>query len=223
MENINIHNKNLEIICDMDDVLVNLSEFVVNQYNKDFDDNMNWQDNKSYWWGDCKKAYKSYFEQRLIKKGTFINPRPTENSIKTLNKLHEEGFKIIFCTYPQYDSDYCIKEKIQWLQQYFKWFSIDENLVFTHNKGLLAKSNRILLDDNLDHIFSFISNGGIGCIFNQSWNGNVGNRRFIGYRITRFEEFYTVVHNLENELIIKKHYETNVLKEISFHNKYYVK
>lgn len=222
MENANIHNKNLEIICDMDDVLVNLSEFVVNQYNKDFNDNMNWQDNKSYWWGDCKKAPKSYFEQLLLKKGTFINPKPTENAIKTLNKLHEEGFKIIFCTYPQYDSDYCIKEKIQWLQQYFKWFDIDKHLVFTYNKKLLAKSNRILLDDNLDHIFSFINNGGTGCIFNQGWN-EVINRRFIGYRIKKFEQLYTVAHNLENELSTKKCYKTNILKEISFHNKYYVK
>lgn len=223
MEINNIHNKQLEIIMDMDDVLVNLSEYMVSKYNIDFNDKINWQDNKSYWWGDCKKAPQSYFEQLLLKKSTFINPKPTQNSVEILNKLHEEGFTIIFCTYPQYDSDYCIQEKIQWLQTYFKWFDIDKHLVFTHNKGLLAKPNRVLLDDNLDHIFSFINNGGIGCIFNQGWNEDLGDKRFIGYRVQDFENFCTVVENLEKELEAKIYYETNILEQIDLHNNYYVK
>lgn len=78
---------NLVLVLDMDEVVVDFSQYIIEQYNKDFKDNMAVEDNKSYWWADCPKASKPYFENLLLKKGTFLKPKATKDAIKIINKL----------------------------------------------------------------------------------------------------------------------------------------
>lgn len=197
--------KNYEIYLDMDEVLVNLSEYVVSCYNKDFNDNMKWEDNNSYWWKDCKKAKTIYFEQLLLKRGTFYLPNPIDNAIEIVTKLHNEGFDIHILTMPQWN-EYCVQEKVLWVQKYLPFIDINKNMHFTGNKGIIARANRILLDDNSTHLESWKKNNGIGIAFRDfGWS-----KDWTGHRVNNFDEFYKLVHKLEEDNVRIKGLKTNV-------------
>ena len=169
------------IFLDMDETVVALSEYVVKQYNNLHNDNMKWTDNHSYWWGDCKKANKDFFETLLQTRGTFLNPKPMKNAITILNKLHDEGYDIHIITLPQWKSYFSTKEKVEWIEKYLPFINIDTNFHCTNNKGLLAKKNRILIDDNPRYLKNWEDHGGISICFNynfcydwsKSWIGEV--------------------------------------------------
>lgn len=187
----------LEIYYDMDEVLYDLSKYVVNKYNKCFHDSMNPKNNKSYFWGDCKKAPKKYFENLLLRSGTFYCGSPVRDSIETVVKLHKEGFKIKIVTLPQYYSYTCIKEKVMWIENYLPFLNIERDLIFGGDKSLLAKTKRILLDDNMDNLKKWKNESGIAIAFSQPWND-----KWNGLRVNNHKEFYTLIHQLKNNLII---------------------
>lgn len=191
-----MNKRNYEVYLDLDETVVCLSQYIVEEcYNKDFHDNMKWQENDAYWWGDCKKAPKLYFEQLLLKRGTFALPKPVDGAIETITKLHNEGFDIHILTMPTWNSLYCVQEKVQWVQKYLPFIDINTHFHCTGNKGILAKSNRILLDDNGAHLKAWSENHGTAVAFGGfSWNAD-----WTGDRANNFDEFYDLVHKLEEE------------------------
>lgn len=182
-----------ELFFDQDEVLVNLSKQVINHYNKDFNDDFDYKLNKSYWWLDCPKSNKSYFQKLLLQQGVFLDAPPVEDTIEILNKLYNEDFNIHIITLPQWNSLYCVKEKVDWVQKYLPFINIETNFHMTGYKGIMAKSNRILLDDNINHLNSWKENGGISIAFKDfNWNSEWKN-----YRVQSHEEFYDLIHKLE--------------------------
>lgn len=196
----------LEIFYDMDEVLYDLSSYIINKYNKDFNDNMKPNDNKSYWWSDCDQASKEYFENLLLEKGAFYKGIPINNSIDIATILHEKGFKIKIITLPQYDSDYCVSEKVKWIEKYLPFINVEKDLIFTGDKSLLAKPNRILLDDNINNLIEWKRKGGISLAFSQPWNN-----KWEGLRINNHKEFYHLIYKIQNNLI-------NTNNDIDLHN-----
>lgn len=201
--------KQLEIFYDMDEVLYDLSSYIIiNKYNKDFNDNMKPSDNKSYWWNDCKKATKQYFKNLLLKKGIFYNGNSVNDSIEVATKLYKEGFKTKIITLPQYNSNYCVNEKVKWIEKYLPFINVEKDLVFTGSKSVLAKPNRILLDDNMNNLIEWKRKGGISVAFSQPWND-----KWKGLRVNNHKEFYHLIHQIQNNLT-----NANVGKGIDLHN-----
>lgn len=201
-------NKQLELYFDMDEVLYNLNEYIVIKYNKDFNDNMLPSDNKSYWWTDCRKAPKSYFENLLLQKGVFYNGDPIKDAIETVTKLYNEGFKIKIITLPQYNSDYCVKEKIMWIQKYLPFIDVEKDLIFTGDKSLIAKENRVLVDDNISHLQPWQNENGISIAFSKPWSNN-----WTGLKANNWKEVYISIHQIQNNLI-----NDNVDNGVNLHN-----
>ena len=154
------------LVCyfDMDEVVYNLSKIVVEQYNHEFNDNMNYKDNKSYWWADCKKAPKSFFEKLLYKDGLFLHGSCIDGMKELIDKLYNSGHKVHFVTAPQYEGK-CFEEKVQWLKNTFEWFDPSKHFIATESKYLLAKENRILIDDNSKYLDQWDKAGGIAIGF----------------------------------------------------------
>ncbi|APH20807.1 TPA: 5' nucleotidase, NT5C type [Clostridium botulinum] len=200
--------KQLEIYYDMDEVLYDLSSYIINKYNKDFNDDMKPNDNKSYWWSDCNKASKEYFKNLLLEKGAFYKSSPVNNSINIATILHEKGFKIKIITLPQYNSDYCVSEKVKWIKEYLPFINVEKDLVFTGDKSLLARDNRVLLDDNINNLIEWKRKDGISVAFSQHWND-----KWKGLRVSNHKEFYTLIHQIQNNLI-----NNNAEKSIDLHN-----
>ncbi|HCL4455089.1 TPA: hypothetical protein N2D10_003115 [Clostridium botulinum] len=201
--------KQLEIFYDMDEVLYDLSSYIIiDKYNKKFNDNMKPNDNKSYWWSDCKKASKKYFENLLLEKGAFYKGSPVNNSIDIATILHNKGFKIKIITLPQYNSNYCVSEKVKWIEEYLPFINVEKDLIFTGDKSLLAKDNRVLLDDNINNLIEWKRKGGISVAFSQPWND-----KWKGLRINNHKKFYHLIHQIQNNLT-----NANVNKGIDLHN-----
>ena len=184
--------RELMIVCDMDEVLVNLSEGVRIRVNKDFNTNYPVGFNKSYWWQDYCGIDKSYFEDLLNEEGFFLNLEPVEGAIETLTKLHEEGYDIHILTFPQHSNGDCFISKVKWIQKYLPFINIETNFHTTGNKGLFAKENRILVDDNIRYLEQWSNNGGISIAFNQGWNNE-----YKGYRAYNWNDVYNLIENIE--------------------------
>lgn len=189
------YKRDLELYFDMDECIVNLSQEVVRIYNEEHDSNHRWENNDKYWWGDISQN-KIYFENLLKREGLFYNSLPVDGMIDTLNDLNRIGYDIYFITMPDYENKTCYYEKLKWLQKHLEWFK-PTMLIATESKHLLAKPNRILIDDNAKYLKSFQQEGGISIgIGNHSWT-----KEFKGLYANNSEELYKLINEIEKGVI----------------------
>lgn len=163
----------MEYYIDMDEVVVNLSKEVIKNYNLDFKDDIDYKSNTKYWWGDCIRAPKSYFENMLIDPSysVFKKSSPIEGMVELVDRLISRGVSVVFLTAPQYEGG-CYEDKVSWLYSNFKWFNPDIHLIATSRKDLLSASNRVLIDDNPTNLnkWAEVKDGGVGISFgNYLW------------------------------------------------------
>lgn len=176
----------LELFIDMDEVLCDLSEDIRLRVNKDFNKDYPKGFNKNYWWADYG-IDRRYFENSLNEKDLFLNLKPVDGAIETLNKLHEEGYSIHILTCPQINY-YCFYEKALWVKKHLPFIDIETNFNTTGNKGLFSKENRVLIDDNPVYLQQWLDNGGIPIVFNQGWNQD-----FEGDRAFNWDDVYEII------------------------------
>lgn len=184
--------KSIELYYDMDEVINYFSKSIIEQYNRDFNDDLDWRSNTSWGWGDAQKAKLEYFRDLLHKKGTFLNIEPNEDAIKYMLKLHKEDFSINIITAPEF-SQYCAWEKIQWIERYLPWFDIENNLHLTKSKYKMAKKNRILLDDNSINLILWQRHGGLAIAYDFPWNQELKEVA----RVFSHKEFYYYIKEYE--------------------------
>jgi len=176
----------------MDEVLNYFSKSVVDRYNNNFRDDMDWRDNKSYWWKDCDKAEKSYFENLLLQPTIFYYSEPQVEAIYYMNKLIDEGYEVYIATQPQWHSQYCMNEKIAWIKKYIPKFNIDKYLYFCSDKSMLSAPGRILIDDNKKHLDEWTKKGGIAIAYDMPWNED-----YKGIRVIDHRQVYETIKEIE--------------------------
>lgn len=182
----------LIIVCDLDECIADLSDEIRKNVNSDFGKNFSKGYNKSYWWEDYG-VQKNYFEHLLMKKGLFLDLKPIENSIKILTQLNEEGYDVHILTCPQHN-EYCYIEKIKWIKKYLPFINIETNFHATGNKGMFAKENRILIDDNVKYLNQWNNNSGISIAFGQyGWNEN-----YDGINAANWNDVYKYIQELND-------------------------
>lgn len=186
----------MKIFIDMDNVVVNLDETVINIANEENNTNYNYKDNREWWWDDyittTNKGSRRYFENMLLRKGVFLNAKPVEDAVYYINKLNKLGHEIIFLTSPQWVSNFCVFEKVNWLKLHFwTWFDPDKHLVMTTRKELLCRKNEnnILIDDSTKNLDKW---GGI-----KICKGTSCNRNYQGLRAENWEEIYKLIQRIE--------------------------
>lgn len=182
--------RTLELFIDCDNVVYNLNEHVISVMNEELAMNYNYKDNKSWWWLDTG-VNKRYFENLLLRDGIFKNGRPIFEAVKYINKLYEEGYKIVFISAPQWEGNMMI-ERVQWLKDAFYWFNPDINLVFTVNKSLCSNENRLLIDDSIGNLNSW---NDFKICFSQPHNDN-----YDGEITDSWEELYRIINSLEEKI-----------------------
>lgn len=176
------------IFYDQDEVLNFFSEYAVAQYNKDFDDDFDWRDNRSWWWDDAPKGNREYFENLMHSEDFFYKIRPNEEGIFYMNKLMEEGYEVYLITYPVWHT-LCAVEKVRWMDKHVPRFNKD-NLIMTKQKHLFAGKNRILLDDNMEFLTKWRMAGGISIAYSHPFN-----EEWVGHKVSRHKEFYEMIKN----------------------------
>lgn len=179
------------IFIDLDGTVYNLSEHVIKLYNLRHNTHYSPNTVSDYWWSNIDKN-KEVWEDILKAEGTFYLGNPIQNSIEVIDKLHQEGYEIFFVSLPNVGSQgKCFEEKLQWLQSHFDWITY-KHLIATGEKYLLARENRILIDDFPKYLIDFELCGGKGIGFRNA----IYTDEFQGTKVDTWNEIYELIKNL---------------------------
>jgi 5'(3')-deoxyribonucleotidase len=184
----------MTIFFDMDDVGNELNRFLCERYNEDFNDNFDWRKSRDFFISKNPeiKADADYFSKLLHEEGAFFNLKPSPGYPEIMKKLIDEGYKVRILTYPQWDSPYCLNEKVKWIQTYLPFFDLN-HIFMAKNKGEVSKPGRILLDDSPHNLKAWEKEGGIGVAYAKI---NYA-KKWDGLKVENFDEFYKLVHELK--------------------------
>lgn len=186
-----MRDKKLEIYCDIDNVVYGFAEIVLDLYNKAT--NSNEIEASDWWFSNCNKVDKSWFEDLMLKEGLILHGKPIKDSIKTLTKLYNECYKIKFISSPEWNHKKFSYERCMWLLAHVPFFK-EDMLILTKDKSVCAKPNRILIDDSIENLQSFTKEGGISICYAQNWN-----KEYKGLRCDNWSQIYDLIHTIDNE------------------------
>ena len=185
----------VDIYCDVDGVLYNINKHALDIASREFGLTLEWELNDDWWWQGKKMTDtpppREYFEKLLDRKGFFLEGEPIKGAIEGVNKLRDYGFKIKFITSPHWSSDYMMNERTRWLERSFPWFNKSKDLIFTSDKTVCDKENRVLIDD-YPHNLNW--KDGINICFSQTYN-----REYQGLRMNGWDELVEYLIGLEKE------------------------
>lgn len=150
------------IVVDQDGVLSNFRKGVSNLFNVDLDSLDVWDIPKFI--GVKEKD----FWKRIAKEESFwLELEKFSYAGDLMNMLKKYSSNIIICSCPSSNFHaYAMKKK--WLDD--NGFGCYNHFIGNANKGLLAKDNRLLIDDYIGNVSPFREKGGLGIIFPQSYN-----------------------------------------------------
>ena len=148
---------NSTIICDIDDVIIDLVAEWIRRYNEDWNDNVkperivSWEIDE---YVKCGKEIYKYLNDENLYDGLF----PIENSLAVIKKLRNMGYTVIFGT-----ASYHLG-KIRFLSEN-GFLRSDEDWVVSRDKNLICGD--YLIDDNFKNVEKF---HGTGILFDRPWN-----------------------------------------------------
>lgn len=174
------------IALDIDGVLARLGEVWIQRYNKDYNDNVSWDDITE--WATHKfvkpkcgtKIYDYLKDSKL-----YDEVQPYEDAYEVVTKLREDGNRVIFPTTTPIES---AGAKYYWLQRN-NLMPNDRDYIEVKDKTLVRAD--FLLDDNYNNYKTF---PGIGVLRLQPWNEKLANE--VDRVVLNLTDFYTHFNNL---------------------------
>lgn len=174
--------KNIIIAIDIDDVIINLIDRWLYEYNQDFEDNLT-RENITDW--DLSKFVKPECGQKIYR---YIEDRtmydycqPVKDSLEAVNLLRTMG-RVVFVTASTIGS---AGRKYIWLKEN-GYIDHLEDYIESKDKGLINFS--FLIDDN----YRNVCNQKNSFLFNQPWNA----KYFYAQRIKNWREFIDARKNI---------------------------
>lgn len=168
-----------QVFYDMDNTIVEMSKHLVGSYS-----------GKVKTYGATKKVSLSEIMDKLHQKGLFAQFKPIRGSQSAINKLVKKGYEVGIISQPMVN-DYCVPEKNQTIQKYFSNINTSK-VTYTFQKYLLAKNNRILIDDHIEHLEKWQKEGGIAVCFERGYN-----KSWKGLKIKKHSEIFDIIAQLE--------------------------
>ena len=170
------------VFLDMDGVIVNWDEGVCKLFSNYYE----WKpEHKSIC--DALNITKSQLWSKVRStKGFWENLQPYPWLDELLDVLND--YEVHICTSPGICDAETFHGKATWINKYLG-SKFNKNFVLTPNKWMLAKPDRILIDDYDKQITPFKEAGGHTILFPQEWNSNSHNsHRKIEYVKEKLEE-----------------------------------
>ena len=166
--------KKLEIYLDLDGVVANFFKQCLTLFNRDDTEYSEW-----YFWKDWNLTDDEFWNG-INDSPEFWAEIPTYSwttTILSVVKYYDPEYKVL--TSP-HDHHTCYSGKCKWVQEHLG-ISVPKRCIFTKEKHLLAKKNRILIDDGQDNIKKWTDEGGIGLLFPN--NINEPSKEWVGDEI----------------------------------------
>lgn len=143
----------LTIAFDMDSTLCNIIDPWLEDYNKEFNDNLKPVDILEF---NVKKFIKPEAKSKIFKylttKGFYKRVKPISDWVEEARYAYELGHNIVICTAAM-NNTVMMQDKLEWLEEHMS-FIPERNIMFVSNKGLLRAD--WLYDDKLENITDFL-------------------------------------------------------------------
>lgn len=147
----------------MDNVLVNFVGGYCEAFGIDYDELMcRWPDGQwsmSEVLGISREAFGDQIDSKGAEFWANLKPYPHADKLWDLCKFFGE---VSICSKPI--SPQCVCGKLQWLNKWRKVKNFEE-YIFTPNKYMCSRLDRILIDDREDVVDEFCRHGGLGIVF----------------------------------------------------------
>lgn len=179
--------RKLTILLDLDDVLNNQDELWVDELNRKFRRNVkldtitDWDISKYYPGVDKIGLYEPVASGRLVSLMT-----PIQGSAEYTWRWYSAGHNILIATSTGAENVY---EKVKWLYKHFKWFD-EKNMIITHHKQLLRGD--ILVDDGVHNLLPDKMTGAepqyVKLCMDRPWNRSFDCLKHGIHRVHSFEE-----------------------------------
>ena len=144
------------IICDADEVIVNMMPQLIKEYNEKYQSDIEIED-VTQWQlpADMKEVYKEY--------RFFYDLKPVEGAIEGIRQLIKWGHDVVIATNHSNDEQIA-KEKVEWFNRCLP--EVANNIMMGHRKDLLQGD--VIIDDNAEYLLN--SPCGIKICMDRPWN-----------------------------------------------------
>jgi 5'(3')-deoxyribonucleotidase len=182
------------LLIDMDCILVDMLPAWLERYNKLSREKVLVKDIEEY---EVRKFIQKpgLLDDALHEKGFFRNLSPMPGATKYFQKLLDDGYDVVIVTQPPRKADYAIKEKRDWIKEYFPEYDLS-NMVFCHRKNLIRGD--LLFDDKPGHLLEWkaMNPKGLICTIQYPYNKEAQvDARFEDKR-SGWREFYEFVKKI---------------------------
>lgn len=181
------------IVCDIDNILNNLTEKVIEVYNHYGDKNIQLSDITSYNFYDCLPREDADCIVALFKsKELWDSLRPLEGAQNGLKRLIKKGRQVYLATATDPIN---FEWKIDWLRQYFPFIS-EDNIIRIIDKSLLKAD--VIIDDCLDNLINSCAER---VVLNYPWNQN--ELKDYAYGIRRaysWSDIVNIINDIDKEM-----------------------
>lgn len=178
----------MKILVDLDAVCCDTNGAVLEWYNKRYDDNVGFEDQKDFMlYRACPKVDPEVIKERFNSEEFFFNLPVMPNCVEVLQRLQREGHEIIVLTAVPKQSKTGLYDKRRWVWRHLS-FLPRNNLVATHRKEVVKGD--ILFDDGPLNLRVF---EGLTCAFDYPYNRETRT----DYRVSGWLEFERIIKVLE--------------------------
>ena len=181
------------IMCDIDNILNDLTEKALDIYNGHWNKNIKSADITSYNFSDCLSQLDADGIIALFKnRGLWDSLKPLQNSQNALKQLIKQGHQIYLATATDPIN---FNWKVDWLRRYFP-FIPEDNVIRIMNKSLLKTD--VIIDDSLDNL---IGSFAYRICLNYPWNQN--ELKDYAYDIRRaysWDDILNIINDIEKEM-----------------------
>lgn len=182
----------MTIVCDVDDVLNDLSQKVVELYNARSGKNLQVSDITSYNFSEClpqedADALCALFQEKEL----WDSLEPIPGSQNGLKKLIQQGHKVYLATATHYKN---FAWKMEWLNKHYSFFD-HKNVIRIIDKSLLKTD--VMIDDCLDNL---INNVCERICIDKPWNrSSLKDYTYDIYRVSNWNEIPNVINDFERK------------------------
>lgn len=142
--------KKLTVLCDMDGIIVNLTQKWLNLYNKDHNDNLTIADIKE--WELSKSVKKGVkVNDYLYSPNFFLDVDAIEGALEGMKAIQKMGHHLVILSAPSWPGN-SASDKITWMRKHAPFVN-KRDIILGHNKYLVKGD--VLIDDSPTNIQAY--------------------------------------------------------------------
>lgn len=164
--------RKLTILCDMDSIIVNLTQKWLDLYNKDHNDSLTVDDMVHWDMAHNVKIGRKIYDY-LYSHEFFKHVDPIPGALEALKEIHGKGHNLVVLSAPSWPGT-SASDKISWIKHHLPWFN-KRDIILGHNKHLVKGD--VFIDDSPSNITAYRAHWPQSKIMTISYPYNQGSKQ----------------------------------------------